>query len=1154
MAELSQDTAISRLQKSESDTKVDPGSLKPRPNLFRRGVTVKSVAFSPDGLASATETGVHLWRMSPGSESRDANPPSMHASPVRDVAFTPDGELLASGSANGTVLLWHQPLEDNPEERIEPVLREVGPIASLRFSPDGSRLAVITQRCTSYVVDIRIGVVLHELKDDGLPTLLWQCKPAFTPDGAFLVCACTNGMVTIWDTEQLGSFVAKCHTEAIYALDVSPDGKRFASGAADGTLFLGTLDDSGRPRPAGDSAITGHRGAIFAVEFAKQGDFFASGSQDCTVRLWQSQTGEPIAVYASHTDLVSSISITFDGAIVASGSRDGTVCLWDTKMHDAIAGPVQRHTSGIRSIVFSPDGKLLASISLGQTVRVGRLHGDGFNITRKDDGEQPGQVLVEPPSRLGSPSKLMYVHGVPQSPGGSILYTSAQTIQEWATSSAIPQYPSPTARDLIDVPVSSAQSKLAEQDESWLILSDEIAAQRGRHGPTDSEMPEETNSGVPAESTAVTEGHLLAIRSPGEDAIPTSPGFSEFRFHVRQSISNWWGTVQPRRPAWFTSSQKSTPSSTPPEAEDTRKRVGKAVVAVLGKKGLDVAHEALAMGVDLLQFAPVPGLEAAGYILLDIWDAFEQTQTNRSACERLAIRCADILFSVREEVNNAGSGVIEELNDPITRLNESFDKIRDFTKQQVQLPFLKRYLGREKILRDIEACHADLSDAQSRFGFSIQIRTLRLQSEAAARLLSLDNNMQTPKLKELLSRVDAVLKEQNSQDRKQDEDRLRRLMRDAIQAKDDLAVLDLLQISRDEMPEAMWTLRRSVNQDGKGPVSKEAQAVPGELSHTPSSSVPTRSRRQLSTQDDNLDRQFMQTGVEALQRLTAQTEKNADLPSWTITRYEVEREQRIGMGFFSDVYKGAWRERTVAIKVLTDTVPREMFIKEATIWKKLSHPHVSQLLGASSASSSPPWFFVSPYYEKGNLVTFLRKTPDIVSWRLRRIIREVVRGMAYLHREKILHGDLKAANILVADDLHCVVSDFGQSEMKSEVCRLSGVPIVRGTLRWQAPELLTGSNSHLTPQVDVYAFAICCSEIFGKGALPWPLLDDVAVRHLVINENKRPPILSACPRVFQDVIESCWDRDPAARPSFAAVRFALFTKKNNPENAGKNDR
>lgn len=89
--------------------------------------------------------------------------------------------------------------------------------------------------------------------------------------------------------------------------------------------------------------------------------------------------------------------------------------------------------------------------------------------------------------------------------------------------------------------------------------------------------------------------------------------------------------------------------------------------------------------------------------------------------------------------------------------------------------------------------------------------------------------------------------------------------------------------------------------------------------------------------------------------------------------------------------------------------------------------------------------------------------------------------------------------------------------MKSEVWRISGKapprmfaitnvqtpdpdnPHTDGTLRWQAPELMEGGDSQFHAPMDVYAFAICCVEILTMGNLPWPLLDDEAVRHLVLS-------------------------------------------------------
>lgn len=58
--------------------------------------------------------------------------------------------------------------------------------------------------------------------------------------------------------------------------------------------------------------------------------------------------------------------------------------------------------------------------------------------------------------------------------------------------------------------------------------------------------------------------------------------------------------------------------------------------------------------------------------------------------------------------------------------------------------------------------------------------------------------------------------------------------------------------------------------------------------------------------------------------------------------------------------------------------------------------------------------------------------------------------------------------------------------------------LLDGTLRWQAPELMSG-HSQLTTEMDVYSFAICCIEILTMGKMPWPLMDDDAVRHFVLS-------------------------------------------------------
>lgn len=86
-----------------------------------------------------------------------------------------------------------------------------------------------------------------------------------------------------------------------------------------------------------------------------------------------------------------------------------------------------------------------------------------------------------------------------------------------------------------------------------------------------------------------------------------------------------------------------------------------------------------------------------------------------------------------------------------------------------------------------------------------------------------------------------------------------------------------------------------------------------------------------------------------------------------------------------------------------------------SIWKSLQHPNVCELLGASSASSDPPWFFVSPYYKNGSLVTYLKGLPSLDNVDLLKMVHEIAKGMAYLHSQGVLHGDLKVRSLVALE-------------------------------------------------------------------------------------------------------------------------------------------
>ncbi|KAN0141526.1 Protein kinase-like domain containing protein [Lactarius tabidus] len=585
----------------------------------------------------------------------------------------------------------------------------------------------------------------------------------------------------------------------------------------------------------------------------------------------------------------------------------------------------------------------------------------------------------------------------------------------------------------------------------------------------------------------------------------------------------WWGK---------SNRQRTNPIEQAEGYTYTRSRVIEAVGGALGTDA-SFGHEALFAGVDLLQFSPVPGLITAGTVLLNIWDAIENVQTNRQASLRLTERCASILISIRHEiVDTTGYTVPEELGRPIAKIVDAFEEVRLFLDKLGKRPFLKRYLGRNETLSCIAACDSSLRDAFDMLNHSIQIRTLRLIQVNEQRK---QKDSETHDLFESVSHVypglppadptslpaalhsspaypesvrntlHALRASQNEQDRSYNMADLHQLMRAALAANDDVAMLEVLQIARSEMPEAVKTLERLV-EDGELNTEESTTALPS---------------------------QHEKIG------------KADDFPSWEIARFEIDLEAKVGIGRFSDVYRGTWRKHTVAVKMLSETTPREAFLREVGIWKflHLDHPNVLEVFGASSASGDPPWFLVSKYYPRGNLVKYLKglSDADAAGVEALKMIYEISKGMAYLHKQGVLHGDLKASNILVDDDTRCVISDFGQSEMKSgSVASPAYRSHVRGTLRWQAPELMEGAQA-LTQEMDVYAFAICCWEILMMGSLPWPFLDDDSVRHSILNENMRPsiPPSNLVNDQLMNVIRASWDRSPSNRPSFEQIARQL---------------
>ncbi|KAI8992710.1 hypothetical protein BD414DRAFT_283223 [Trametes punicea] len=528
-----------------------------------------------------------------------------------------------------------------------------------------------------------------------------------------------------------------------------------------------------------------------------------------------------------------------------------------------------------------------------------------------------------------------------------------------------------------------------------------------------------------------------------------------------------------------------------------KERVKEAVVFVLGAAA-PVLQEFLEVSVDIGGFAPIVPLKPVAEILLRIWNGVKLVKTNKRACLRLTDICATILISIRENISGAKYEVGIELQAPIARLVTAFEAIHEVIRQHSESSFLTLYMQRREIQQDIMECHEYLRDALTIFGYALQVRILnhvvqsvdgatrpespRPRSASTASVVtvrlagdSLSNAEKT------IATLDAVTVPQIKSDLDEDTAELRQRIQDVVAKHDDTEIIKILDVRGPEMPDAIKALQRALDSrcllDGAGiePLPtlqrvdeadiEDVDAKTSENGHSVVRNAPSPPNGvSAATPADELDLRFMTTGVKALRRVSVPMV----LPSWTITPFELDKRRPIGFGGWGTVYKGTWQGRIVAIKELGATASRELFKREVSIWKTLQHPNVLALYGASSTASEPPWYLIA-------------------------------KGMSFLHHKEVLHGDLKGVNVLVNDKGHCVISDFGQSEMRLEAARISGKPLPQGTLRWKAPELISG-NGKLTKETDVYAFAITVVEILTKGDIPWGTLDDAVVHDRVLRE------------------------------------------------------
>lgn len=316
-----------------------------------------SVAFSPAEplLAIGRDSRVHLVDAVTGKLLRLL---AGHADQVNDVAFSPDGSLIATASDDNTARIW-----DTATGRHLATLKgHDNLVGAVAFSPDGSLIATASDDRTARTWETATGI--HRTTFNGHKH--WVRSVAFSPDGTLIATASRDGTARTWDAATGTQKVTfSGHTAWVRRVAFSPDGSLIATASRDSTARIWETETGIRR-----TTLIEHYEGLNSVAFSPNGSLIATASRDATTRVWSTVTGMSICVLREHTDWVRDVAFSVDGALMATGSRDGTVCTWDTKswvLHNKLD---VADRSPVRDVSFSPNGSLIVTASGRHKARI----------------------------------------------------------------------------------------------------------------------------------------------------------------------------------------------------------------------------------------------------------------------------------------------------------------------------------------------------------------------------------------------------------------------------------------------------------------------------------------------------------------------------------------------------------------------------------------------------------------------------------------------------------------------------------------------------------------------------------------------------------------------------------------------------------------
>ncbi len=341
--------------------------LKPKEKKENRAIEVNtleghsnvviSVAYSPNGQQLASASGdktIKIWDVSSGQLLKSL---TGHSDTVNSVAYSPSGQQLASASTDKTIKIW----DISSGQLLKSLTGHSSEVISVAYSPNGQQLASASTDKTIKIWDVSSGQLLKSLTGHSNSVI----SVAYRPNGQQLASASADQTIKIWDVSS-GQLLKSLtgHSSEVYSVAYSPNGQQLASASFDKTIKIWDVSSGQLLK-----SLTGHSSYVNSVAYSPNGQQLASASGDTTIKIWDVSSGQLLKTLIGHSDRVISVAYSPNGQQLASASHDKTIKIWDVSSGQLLK-TLTGHSNTVFSVAYSPNGQQLASASFDKTIKI----------------------------------------------------------------------------------------------------------------------------------------------------------------------------------------------------------------------------------------------------------------------------------------------------------------------------------------------------------------------------------------------------------------------------------------------------------------------------------------------------------------------------------------------------------------------------------------------------------------------------------------------------------------------------------------------------------------------------------------------------------------------------------------------------------------